>query len=118
MARKSAVPPVELRLGGKTRYLKIDFNALASMEEKSGKSVMDFGTWKNMTLRDVRLMVWAAMLFSEPSITEEEVGKMIHPGNLAKVMTVVVETWKRSIPTSKHLAESPGPFVVPQPSQT
>jgi hypothetical protein len=59
---------------------------------------MELGMWKTMSLKDLRTMIWAAMLFGDPDLTEEAVGKMVHPGNLARVMSIIVETWKRSVP--------------------
>jgi hypothetical protein len=109
MSRKAVAPPAELRLGGVTHIIKIDFNALAAMEEQAGRSVMEFGTWKQISLKDLRTMIWASMLFGDPSITQEQVGRMIHPGNMARVMTVIVETWKKSVPAS---VGSPSPFVA------
>jgi hypothetical protein len=70
---------VSIELGGKTRTLVYDFNALVELEEKIGVGIQDF--MKMVTtgarLKDLRGILWAGLIHDEPGLTPEGVGAMI-----------------------------------------
>jgi hypothetical protein len=62
------------------RRLRMDFNALARAEEVTGKSFLDAETWKNLKASDYRAIAWACLLDEDPSLTIEQVGRLMTTG--------------------------------------
>jgi len=76
--------PIEL---DRKRWLVLDFNALAAIEEKTGKSTLDPAFWESFPAGagDIRLFLWAALRRDDPELTLEGAGKLIHQGNMASI---------------------------------
>lgn len=91
------VPVITLSLGGKTRNLKFDFNALAAMEQATGKSFTDATLWTKIGAGSLRTMLWAALLHESPDLTEKEVGTWVSMGNLKEVMDAVSKAMTLSL---------------------
>ena len=72
--------PVEL--GGKTRNIRYDFNALCDLEEVTGKSVSEL-----TGLSSIRALLWAGLKWETKGITTQVVGMWIeeHLANNGKV---------------------------------
>jgi hypothetical protein len=66
------------------RRLKLDINALVAFEDQSGKSVMNDGL-ANLTVRDIRALLWAALQHEDADLTVEQVGAWVHLGNLGVI---------------------------------
>lgn len=89
-------PLVEVKLGNKMLHFKIDFNALAIVEEKLGNSMMDPDVWKNLNIRTVRTLTWAALLHESPKLTEHDVGSWLHMGNMNYVVERLAKAFQAS----------------------
>jgi len=89
-------PLVEVKLGNKTLHFKVDFNALAIVEEKLGNSMMDPDVWKNLNIRTVRTLTWAALLHENPKLTEHTVGSWLHMGNMNYVVESLAKAFQAS----------------------
>ena len=98
-------PLVEVELGGKKLHFKVDFNALAIVEEKLGNSMMDPNVWKNLNIRTVRTLTWASLLHENPKLTEHDVGSWLHMGN----MNYVVESLAKAFQASQSDEEAAAP---------
>lgn len=70
-------PEVQIELGGKTRVMRLDFNALALIEERTGKTISDMGDWKTLSAKHMRSMVWAALVHEDETLTEQQVGRWL-----------------------------------------
>ena len=91
--------PLEL---DKERHLRMDFNTLATIEEKTGKNLLQQASWKSLTATDMRAVVWAMLLWEDPELTLEQVGEYIDLENidyisqqLGKVMELARSTEKK-----------------------
>lgn len=95
------VPLVEIDLD-KPRHLRLDLNAMCEFERVSGKSIAEIGN----SLRDIRIMLWAALVHEDPDLTEEGVGSFIHAGNLSLVNAALSQAFMVAMP-------EPVPGVAP-----
>lgn len=68
---------VTIELGGRLRTLRLDFNALALIEERTGKTLADMGNWTNLSAKHMRSMIWAALVHEDESLTEQQVGRWL-----------------------------------------
>lgn len=87
--------PIEL---DRPRHLLLDFNALALIEEKTGKNTLDGATWSNMTASTMRVFLWACLLHEDPSLTLEQVGKMLTPASIPAVTEAIQKVMAVSMP--------------------
>jgi hypothetical protein len=74
-------PTAKIEIDGKEYTLMLDLNALIAFEEATGKSA-EFLDAKKISLKDMRALYWAALVGSHPEITQEDVGRLIHLGNM------------------------------------
>ena len=86
-------PEVKIQLGGKERTMRLDFNALALIEERTGRSIMAMADWKSMSSRDIRSMVWAALVHEDDSLTEAQVGKWL----TLQMLTVAMKAFSEAM---------------------
>lgn len=70
---------VTVELGGKTRRLIYDFNALCALEEDLDLPIVDLVKYLTgkVRLKDLRNILRVGLLHDEPSLTAEQVGSMI-----------------------------------------
>jgi hypothetical protein len=101
---KPTVPIVEIELD-KLRHLRMDFNALAKVEEVTGKSFLNGVSWQNMTVRDYRALLWACLIHEDPELTLEDVGAMVHVGNVDYITERLTKLWAKSTPETDRPLE-------------
>mgnify|MGYP001564817574 CR=1 FL=1 len=94
-----SLPYVTVQLGGKERHLRYTMQAMAEVEERLGL-VNIFQDIPTVTLnaRNLRTLVWAALLHESPEITEPEVGRWIDGENFTEVSEAFGEALKRFFP--------------------
>ena len=70
---------VNVELGGQTRQLRYDFNALVALEDELKISIADIGMLLSgsVKLKDLRAILWAGLIHADESLTPKEVGAMI-----------------------------------------
>lgn len=78
---------VEVELD-KKRTIRFTMNAMAELEDKLGLSLEDMGNVQ-MTIKNVRTILWAGLIHEDPDLTEEEVGNMVDMGNMEYVQEKV-----------------------------
>lgn len=83
---------VEIELGGKTRTLNYDLNAIAELEDKTGVEVSDMAEMK-MSIKNVRAMLWAGLIHEDEDLTEKEVGAMVNMHNMEYVQEKLAEAF-------------------------
>lgn len=116
-------PEVPIEFGGKSRIIRVDFNTLALIEERTGKSVMQMGDWRGLKTKDLVSIVWACLVHEDQALTEKEVGKWLTFQNMATVMkafaTAMHISMKGERPTDEALEAvsplEPIPFPIPVP---
>lgn len=68
---------VEVELGGKTRLLKYDFNAICEIEERTGKGVAAIFSEQNVGFNTIRLFLWAGLKWKIPGLQPQQVGQWL-----------------------------------------
>ena len=101
------VPMVTIQLD-RERHLRVDWNALINLERASGKSVLDPTLWEKPRVKDLRRMLWAALLHEDPLLTETFVGDLVDSANMSTVMAQVTEAYRMSMtPTGGGADQGP-----------
>lgn len=101
------LPTVTVQLD-RPRKLLVNFNALALLEDRTGRSVMQRESWASMKLSDVRLMLFAALQTDDPTITEKQVGRMLNMGNLQYVVQQITQAWVKGMQGEDDDAQAVG----------
>lgn len=68
----------EVELGGKTRLLRYDYNAVCEIEEQFGKGISAIFANDQAGFRSVRIILWAGLRWKDPGITLQRVGQMLN----------------------------------------
>jgi hypothetical protein len=109
----SELPTREITIGKKSRVLSYPLPSLWAFEDKTGLDltagvkVTDFGSGSKFT-KNITALVWAGLLDSEPEITLESVGKMVHPRNFLYIQKAALE---HLIESMKEPGDSPDPLA-------
>lgn len=86
----------------KERSLRLDLNAFCVLEETYGDSFPILESAERGSLKALRSVVWAGLVHEDSTLTETDVGKMIHPGNLSMVTTLLREVIEAYLPEPKN----------------
>ena len=89
------------------RTLLFTLTSLVRLEETLGQNVLEDDFWKNlkMTLKEVRVLVWSALLHEDPELTLEEAGNLVEIHRMGEV----VEALSLAYEKSNAEAEAPAP---------
>ena len=68
---------VEIELGGKTRRLRYDYNALSDVEEKAGFGIGVMFSEERAGYNVNRLLLWGGLKWADHGITVAKVGAML-----------------------------------------
>jgi hypothetical protein len=92
----------------KPRRLRFDFNAFASYEEVTGKSILAEGFQEGLnSVRGLRALLWAALLHEDPNLTLTDVGAMLHLGNARQVSDSVQAALGAALPDQEPEGNAP-----------
>jgi hypothetical protein len=83
---------VEVELGGKVRNLRYTMNALAEIEDNLGVPLSEMDKVK-MTIKNVRVILWAGLIHEDEELTQKEVGNMVDLENMEAVQEKVAEAF-------------------------
>ena len=97
------VIPIQL---DRVRNLTLDANALALIEEQTGKNVMR-GEFRPDSATDIRLFFWACLVQDDPDLTLEQVGEFMLVHQLPEAIEIILRLLTNKDPDPDHLA----PFV-------
>ena len=92
MAHPKAVP---VTLGGLTRHLVYDFNALCRLRD-DGVDAFKLGEGQMDDPRIIRSLIWAGLLEENPDLTPQDVGKWIDMSNLPVVAQAFIDAFQRA----------------------
>lgn len=87
--------PIEL---DKIRHLRFDFNSAARFEEMTGKNLFDGGVMGQMSATTLRAFLWSCLVHEDAELTLEQVGEMIHFGNINEVSEKLTEVYAKNTP--------------------
>lgn len=115
--KKRLVPEVTVTLGGEERRFRLDFNALARIEEATGKNLLLNPNWlDSLSVKDLRAFVWGLLHVGPGEMRPEleEVGAWLDPGSMREVTQMLLGLWKASTPKGKPGKKGePAPFGPP-----
>jgi len=91
-----------IKLGGRVRHLRYDFNALVALEEVLGSPMSEVGNLVSgsVRLKDLRAIIWAGLLHEDRDITEEDVGNWIDLNKLGDIADKVREAFELMMPSA------------------
>lgn len=98
-----AKPEVRIMLD-RERTLVLDLNAMCAFEEATGKNMLK-GMESQFSAADLRALLWACLRHEDKSLTLEQVGGMIHGGNMEEISARLMAAWELAVPTSEKGAE-------------
>jgi DNA mismatch repair protein MutH len=76
----------------KVRHLRYTMNALAEIEDQLGVPLSEMKDVK-MTIKNVRVILWAGLIHEDAELTQEEVGNMVDLGNFEEVQQKIAEAF-------------------------
>jgi len=95
-------------LKGNEHILKLDFNAICSFEQVTGKSFISFANTlskkgaTSMQINDARALLWAGLLHSNTALKIDDIGNLMGFDNLGEVMTAIAEAITEAMPVLKE----------------
>jgi hypothetical protein len=102
----SHIPKHTLHIGGKDRTLTFDFNAICTVEEKTGLNLLQASV-STVEAKNLRALLYASLLRDEPALTINEVGSWIDMKNLAAVRAAILDAWFASVDDGEEKADAP-----------
>jgi hypothetical protein len=90
------------------RHLRMTLNAMIQFEELTGKEFTKLKL-SEMTIKDMRVLLWLCLLWEDSALTEEEVGAMIGLDNMAAVFDAVAQLTVPNPTPGPASHESSGP---------
>ena len=90
------------------RKLSLTLNSMIAFKKKTGKDLTQIFTSSGaeFDLEQLRTVLFAGLIAEDSTLTEEQVGDMIHIGNLEEVTEAITELMTGSMPESKPAEES------------
>ena len=90
---------------GVERELKFTLNALAELEEIYGSVQAAFDKLeKENSMKALRSVLWAGLIWKEPDLTEHEVGNLIDIAHMQELVDSLSETMETNLPDNKGAA--------------
>lgn len=96
--RENVVPEIDIMLPEGTYQLRIDFLALAKIEEVTGRNMMEPSAFQNLSAAYILKVLLICIQRKQPQVSEEEIGRQLHLGNMAYVLQTLVKAWTLSMP--------------------
>lgn len=116
---------VPIELGGHTRHLRFDLNALAAVGDELGievrlDSFAEDLMSKPLPFSALRVLLWAALLHEEPSLTVKDVGAWVDSDNVGEVSKAFFSLFNGRLSAGSILNDlipSNGPTSTDKPSK-
>lgn len=67
----------DIEIGGKNKRLRYDFNAIADIEEKSGKGIGQLFDEQSIGLYSIRVLLWGGLKWEDQGLTIQRTGKLV-----------------------------------------
>ena len=94
-------PAISITLD-KERHLLLNLNSMVSFEEATGKNMLSQETLGELSAKDLRAMLRSCLLHEDGSLKLEDVGGMIHAGNMEEISEKLAEAWGTAMPEAKE----------------
>jgi hypothetical protein len=113
MRTESLAPMVPIELD-KPRNLVYDNEAQIAIEDELGESTFDQKLWQSISAKKARVILWAGLLHDDPSLTLDDVKKLLRGRNMAPIMKKILVAWGWSQPEPEDEPNPPNPDPSPQ----
>jgi len=97
MGYNPTAPEVAISLD-RERHLRFDFNAVRYFEKETGKNLMASGVLTNLSGTDMVVLLWACLRHEDKDLTIDDVGGMVHFGNIGLVSGALAEMYAANVP--------------------
>lgn len=88
----------EVEIDGNTYHLAFDFNSIATAEAATGLNLLQTFAIGRLSASELRAVFYACAMKAHPELTLEDVGSLMRPTNLAKIIKFTVAAWTGSMP--------------------
>lgn len=95
---------------GVEREVRFTLNAMAELEERYGSVEKAFEALDSNSIKAARFILWAGLMESDETLTEQQVGKLIDMNNLRDIMDSVGNMLSDDMP---EVTEQAQPVVFP-----
>lgn len=102
MSVKIRPVPIEL---DRPRRLIVDLNAIDLAEELTGRNLLDLAAWRDLDAGALKRLVYACLVRDDEEtrdeaepLTLEQVGAMLHPGNLRETLDALLTAARHAYP--------------------
>jgi hypothetical protein len=117
MRTESLAPMVPIELD-KPRNLVYDNEAQILIEDELGESTFDQKLWQSISAKKARVILWAGLHYEDPSLTLEDVKKLLKGRNMAPIMKKILVAWGWSQPEPEDEPNPQSPDQSPQAGST
>jgi hypothetical protein len=106
---ESNAPMAEIELD-KKRNLVFDYEAMIQIEEAlPGESTFNPDFWAKITAKKMRVILWAGLLYEDPTLSIDQVKAFIKGKNPAEITQKIMVAWGLSKPEPKEDDEPADP---------
>jgi len=104
--------PVKITLSdGVERHVKFTLNAMAELEERYGSVEEAFKQLDNNSIKAVRCILWAGLMWEDPNLTEQQVGNLIDIQYLQNLMASIDGAFTADMPKPEKAQAIPAKAV-------
>lgn len=97
----------------KERNIRFDLNAFAELEEATGKTLTDsIDDIGKGSLKTVRTVLWAGLVWEDPTLTPQIVGSFIGMHNLGDVTEALTQAITSALPAMDDVKNVPEPPTI------
>lgn len=80
----------------KERHLRLNLNDLEEFERRLGHSPLELMEGGTLSIKEVKLVLWGALLHEDPELTADQVGEMVGIGNFSQVAQAIQKLLKNA----------------------
>lgn len=95
------LPRVPLTVNDTTYHLVWSFNAIARAEQLTGVNMFAYMDFGNMSVTNMRAMLFAALLTEHPDFTLEQAGDLMQTTTITVIYEALLQSWLGSHPEKK-----------------
>ena len=106
-----AIPVLEINIGDRDRRLACSMFVLWKFQKVTGRNPFEINS-NELTPNELVLLLWCAMVQDEPTLTEEDVAKMMCARHLRDVGTLVMKLFALASPSADPEAEPAQPGEI------
>ena len=94
--------PIKITLlDGVEREMIFTLNAMAELEDRYGSVDAAFEALEKNSMKAIRCVLWAGLLHSDESLTEQQVGNLIDMREVNKIVASMSEAFDTSMPATE-----------------